>query len=114
LREDQVTNDLAFARAVAAEDAQVQAAIRSHLAGPTATVGAGNGSAPNPPPSAPIAARASTTARAPTTAQAPPAPTRAPMGNTALDNNGGVGPTHDKVIDHKRWHKTISGGWIYN
>ena len=102
LREDQVTNDLAFARAVAAEDARSQAAIRSRLAGSAAKAGAAASAAQNQPPSAPV----------PT--DAPPAPTRAPMGRTALDSNGGVGNTHDKVIDHKRWHRTITGGWIYN
>ena len=102
LREDQVTNDLAFARAVAAEDARTQAAIRSRLAGPAAKASAAASVAQNQPPSAPVAT------------DAPPAPARAPMGRTALDSNGGVGNTHDKVIDHKRWHRTITGGWIYN
>ena len=102
LREDQVTNDLAFARAVAAEDARTQAAIRSRLAGPATKAGTAASVAQNQPPPAPAPP------------DVPPAPARAPMGHTALDSKGGVGNTHDKVIDHKRWHRTITGGWIYN
>lgn len=98
LREDQVTNDMGFARAVAAEDSRTQAAIRSRLAGPATRAGAT------------ASANSSQPAPAPATANVPPPPTRAPLTGTSLDSNA----THDKTIDHKRWHKTVYGGWIYN
>ena len=94
LRDDQVTNDLAFARIVAEDDARAQSAIRQSLAArPKAT-----------------AAGAPAQAQAQAQAQAVPQPptSRAPLGSS-LD-----GGAHDQQRDHKRWHKTIYGTWIYN
>ena len=94
LRGDQVTNDLAFARIVAEDDARAQSAIRQSLAArPKAT-----------------AAGAPAQAQAQAQPQAVPQPitSRAPLGSS-LD-----GGAHDQQRDHKRWHKTITGGWIYN
>ena len=96
LRDDQVTNDLAFARIVAEDDARAQSAIRQSLAArPTATAAG-----------APAQARAQAQAQAQAVPQPPTS--RAPLGSS-LD-----GGAHDQQRDHKRWHKTIYGGWIYN
>ena len=96
LRDDQVTNDLAFARAVAEDDARAQSAIRQSIATRPAATAA----------SAPAQAQVRAQTQAQAVAQPPTA--RTPLGSS-LD-----GGAHDQHRDPKRWHKTITGGWIYN